>query len=113
MDERTVKTMKKIENKELSDEELDAITGGNWLTDAWDATLDWCVENKDVLTRVGCAAAGIALCASGIGIGAGLGIFAVESVGAAAIVSTGFGTLIGAGVGAAITNNKEDNKNNK
>lgn len=88
---------------ELNEEELLNVNGGNWITDAWDATCNWVDKNTDVLIRVGCVAGGIALCATGIGAGAGLGIIAVESVGAAGVVATGFGTLIGAGVGVAVT----------
>ena len=79
------------------------VNGGNWITDAWDATCNWCGKNKDVLVRVACVAGGVALVATGIGAAAGVGLVAVESVGAAAVVSTGLGSIIGTGVGAAVT----------
>ena len=87
----------------LNENELENVNGGNWITDAWDATCDWCAENTDVLIRVGCVVGGVALCATGIGAAAGVGLIAVESVGAAAITATGFGSIVGAGVGAAVT----------
>ena len=92
-----------INRAELNEEELLNVDGGNWFTDAWDATCNWVDKNTDVLIRVGCVAGGIALCATGIGAGVGMGLIAVESVGAAGIVATGFGTMIGTGVGAAVT----------
>lgn len=94
--------------KQLDEMELMNVNGGNWFTDAWDDVCDWCDENTDMLIRMGCVAGGIALCATGIGVGAGVGLIAVESVGAAAIVSTGFGSIIGAGVGAAVTDGEEN-----
>ena len=89
---------------EINDEELFEVNGGNWLTDAWDATCNWVNENKGIVVRGACVLGGIALCATGIGAGAGLGLIAVESVGAAAIVATGTGAIIGTTVGAAVTN---------
>lgn len=83
------------EPEKLNEEELDGVTGGNWFTDAWDATCDWCSEHKTQLKRLGYIAGGIALCATGIGIGAAAGLIVVESVGAAAIVSTGVGSIGG------------------
>ena len=89
---------------EINDEELFEVNGGNWFTDAWDATCNWVNENKGIVVRGACVLGGIALCATGIGAGAGLGLIAVESVGAAAIVATGTGAIIGTTVGAAVTN---------
>lgn len=88
---------------ELNEMELMNVCGGNWFTDAFDSVCDWCSENADVITRVGCVVGGIALVATGIGAGAGLGLIAVESIGGAAIASTGFGSIIGTVVGAAVT----------
>lgn len=94
--------------KEINDNELREATGGNWFTDAWDATCNWCSENATTLAKVGCVVGGIALCATGIGAGAGLGLIAVESVGAAAVVSTGVGTVVGTAVGAAVFNEPKE-----
>lgn len=96
--------------KELNDNELSKVNSGNWFTDAWNATCDWCSDNATTLAKVGCVVGGIALCATGIGVGAGLGLIAVESVGAAAVVSTGIGTVVGAGVGAAVFNEPKEDK---
>ena len=93
---------------EINEEELLEVNGGNWFTDAWDATCNWVNENKGVVVRCACVVGGIALCATGLGAGAGLGLIAVESVGAAAIVATTTGTVVGAGVGAAVTNGWEN-----
>ncbi len=98
----------------LTDEELMNVNGGNWFTDAWnattracekawDATCDWVEENKGIVVRGACVVGGIALCATGIGAGAGLGLIAVESIGAAGIVATGFGSIAGVTAGAIIT----------
>lgn len=92
--------------KKLNDNELGKVTGGSW----WDDVCDWCSDNATTLAKVGCVVGGIALCATGIGVGAGLGLIAVESVGAAAIVSTGVGTVVGAGVGAAVFNEPKEEK---
>lgn len=92
----------------INDNELNKVTGGNWFTDAWNATCDWCSDNATTLAKVGCVVGGIALCATGIGVGAGLGLIAVESVGAAAVVSTGIGTVAGAAVGAAVFNEPKE-----
>ena len=94
--------------KELNEMELMNVNGGNWFGDLWDDVCDWCDENTDVLIRIGCVAGGIALCATGIGAAAGAGIIVVESVGAAAIVSTGFGSITGTVVGAAITDSDDN-----
>ena len=96
--------------KELNDNELREATGGNWLTDAWNATCDWCSDNANTLAKVGCVVGGIALCATGIGVGAGLGLIVVESVGAAAVVSTGVGTVVGATVGTLAFNEPKEDK---
>ena len=105
-------TMKNLNNNinraELNEEELLNVNGGNWLTDAWDATCDWVEENKGVVVRSACIVGGIALCATGLGVGAGLGLIVVQSVGAAAIVSTGVGSIGGAVAGALITEDWED-----
>ena len=97
----------------LSDDELMNVYGGGWISDAWntvsnaagkawDATCDWVEENKDTAIMIGCIAGGIALCATGVGIGAGLGFIVVESTAAAAIVTTGVGSLAGAVAGGLI-----------
>ena len=88
---------------ELNDELLTNVNGGNWFTDAWDATCDWVEENKGIVVRAACVAGGIALCATGIGVGAGVGLIAVESVGAAAVVATGLGGVAGTAIGAGVT----------
>lgn len=88
---------------ELNEEELMDVNGGNWLTDAWDATCNWVDENKGIVTRAACVVGGIALCATGIGAAAGAGLIAVECVGAAAITATGFGAITGTVAGAIIT----------
>ena len=88
---------------ELNEEELFEVNGGNWLTDAWDATCDWCKEHKGAVIRGACIVGGIALTATGIGAGAGLGLIAVESIAGAAIVATGVGTIGGTVVGGIIT----------
>ena len=88
---------------ELNDELLTNVNGGNWITDAWDATCDWVEENKGIVVRAACVAGGIALCATGIGVGAGVGLIAVESVGAAAVVATGLGGVAGTAIGAGVT----------
>ncbi len=99
---------------ELNEEELMNVNGGGWLSDAWntvtgavetawDATCDFCEEHKGVVIRGACVVGGIALCATGIGAGAGLGLIVVESVGAAAIVSTGVGGTVGTVVGVLVT----------
>lgn len=100
-------TNEKMENFELNDEELMDVNGGNWFTDAWNATCDWVSDNKKTLISVGCVVGGIALCATGIGVGALAGVVAVESTAAAGVVATGFGTLIGAGASAAINGEEE------
>lgn len=92
----------------LEDKDLEKVSAGNWFTDAWDATCNWCSENATTLAKVGCVVGGIALCATGIGAGAGLGLIAVESVGAAAVVSTGVGTVVGTAVGAAVFNEPKE-----
>ena len=92
-----------INRVELNENELLDVNGGNWLTDAWDATCNWVEENKGIVVRGACIVGGIALCATGIGAGAGLGLIAVESVGAAAITATGVGTIGGTVAGAIIT----------
>lgn len=97
----------KMESFELNDEELMDVNGGNWFTDAWNATCDWVSENKRAVIGVTCIVGGIALCATGIGIGALAGVVAVESTGAAAVVATGVGTVIGAGASAAINGDEE------
>ena len=88
---------------EINEEELLDVNGGNWLTDAWDATCNWVNENKGVVVRCACVVGSIALCATGIGAAAGAGLIVVESVGAAAITATGFGAITGTAVGAAVT----------
>ena len=93
---------------ELNEEELLNINGGNWFTDAWDATCNWVEENKGMVVRGACIVGGIALCATGIGAAAGAGLIVVESVGAAAIVSTGVGSIAGTVAGAIITNDWEE-----
>ena len=79
---------------ELNDDELLGVTGGDWL---------------DVLAGVGCIVGCIALCATGIGVGAAAGIIAVESIGAAGVVSTGFGLLVGAGIDCAVMGDGDEN----
>lgn len=88
---------------ELNEMELMDVCGGNWFTDTFDSVCDWCSENADIVTRAACLVGGVALVATGIGAGAGLGLIAVESIGGAAIASTGFGSIIGTVVGAAVT----------
>lgn len=88
---------------ELNEEELMNVNGGNWFTDAWNATCDWCEEHKGAIIRGACIVGGIALTATGIGAGAGLGLIAVESIGGAAIVATGVGTIGGTVAGGIIT----------
>lgn len=97
-----------INRVELNENELFDVNGGNWLTDAWDATCNWVEENKGIVVRGACVVGGIALCATGIGAGAGLGLIAVESVGAAGIVATGFGTIGGTVAGALITDDWDE-----
>ena len=92
----------------LEEEALANVTGGNWFTDAWDATCDWVNENKGIVVRGACVLGGIALCATGIGAAAGVGLIAVESVGAAAVVATGVGSITGTAIGAAVTNGWEN-----
>ena len=92
-----------INRVELNENELLDVNGGNWLTDAWDATCNWVEENKGIVVRGACIVGGIALCATGIGAGAGLGLIAVESVGAAAITATGVGAIGGTIAGGIIT----------
>ena len=92
-----------INRVELNENELLDVNGGNWLTDAWDATCNWVEENKGIVVRGACIVGGIALCATGIGAGAGLGLIAVESVGAAAITATGVGAITGTVAGGIIT----------
>lgn len=93
---------------ELDEATLEKVTGGSWLSDAWDATCDWVDEHKGIVVRGACVVGGIALCATGIGAAAGVGLIAVESVGAAVIVSTGIGGVAGTAVGAAVTDGWED-----
>ena len=93
---------------ELNEQMLTNVTGGNWITDAWDATCNWVEENKGIVVRGACVVGGIALCATGIGAGAGLGLIAVESVGAAAITATGLGSITGTMIGAAVTDGWEN-----
>lgn len=101
--------MMKYENREmLSMEEVDAITGANWLTDAVNAACNWIDDNKKAVMKGVCVIGGIALCATGIGAGAGLGLIAVESVAAAAFSATAGGTIIGAAAGAIVTQDWED-----
>ena len=88
---------------ELNEMELMNVCGGNWFTDAFDSVCDWCSENTDVVTRAACLVGGVALVATGIGVGAGLGLIVVESVSAATITSIGVGSVIGTVVGAAVT----------
>lgn len=88
---------------EMNEEELMEVNGGNWITDAWNATCDWCSEHKGAVIRGACIVGGIALTATGIGAGAGLGLIAVESIGGAAIVSTGVGSIVGTVAGAIVT----------
>ena len=99
--------------QELNDELLMQACGGNWLTDAWntvtdtagkawDATCEWVEENKDTAIMIGCIAGGIALCATGVGIGAGLGFIVVESTASAALFTGLTGTFGGAVAGALI-----------
>ena len=92
----------------LTDEELMNVNGGNWFTDAWDATCDWVDEHKGMVVRGACIVGGIALCATGIGAGVGAGLIVVESVGAAAITVTGVGSIVGTVAGAAITDGWEE-----
>ena len=103
----------------LTEEELMEVNGGNWITDAWnattkacgkawDATCDWVEENKGMVVRGACIVGGIALCATGIGIGAAAGLIVVESTGAAAIVATGFGAITGTVAGGIITDGWEN-----
>ena len=95
---------------EIDEATLGKVTGGSWISDAWDATCDWVDEHKGMVVRGACVVGGIALCATGIGAGAGLGIIAVESIGAAAVVSTGFGLLVGAGIDCAVMGDGEEGK---
>ena len=88
---------------EIDEATLGKVTGGSWISDAWDATCDWVDEHKGMVVRGACVVGGIALCATGIGAAAGVGLIAVESVGAAAIGSTGVGSIMGTTVGAAVT----------
>ena len=97
-----------INRVELNENELLDVNGGNWLTDAWDATCNWVEENKGIVVRGACIVGGIALCATGIGAGAGLGLIAVESVGAAAITATGVGAIGGTVAGAIITDDWDE-----
>ena len=103
---------------ELNEEELMDVNGGNWLTDAWDcvagaaekawdATCDFCEEHKGMVIRGACIVGGIALTATGIGAGASLGLIVVESIGAAAIVSTGVGSTVGTVAGCIITSDMD------
>lgn len=94
--------------EKLNDDELGNVNGGGWLSDAWDATCDWCSEHKTQLKRLGYIAGGIALCATGIGIGAAAGLIVVESVGAAAIVSTGVGSIGGTITSAIVEECQKD-----
>ncbi len=98
----------------LTDEELMNVYGGNWSTDAWnattracgkawDATCDWVEENKTAVVYTACIVGGIALCATGIGAGAGLGLIAVESTATAAAVATSVGGITGLGAADIIT----------
>lgn len=100
---------------ELNEDELFAVNGGNWLTDAWnattkacgkawDATCDWVEENKTAVVYGVCVVGGIALCATGIGAGAGIGLIAVESLTNAAVVATTVGGVAGLGAADIITN---------
>ena len=88
---------------ELNEQELMNVNGGNWFTDAWNDVCDWCDENTNALIYVGCIAGGIALCATGIGAAAGVGLIAVESVGSAAVISAAVGGIAGAGAADIIT----------
>ena len=97
-----------INRVELNENELLDVNGGNWLTDAWDATCNWVEENKGIVVRGACIVGGIALCATGIGAGAGLGLIVVESVGAAAITATGVGAIGGTVAGAIITDDWDE-----
>lgn len=98
----------------LTEEELMEVNGGNWFTDAWnattkacgkawDATCDWVEENKTAVTYTACIVGGIALCATGIGAAAGVGLIAVESVTTAAAVAATVGGVAGAGAADVIT----------
>ena len=88
---------------ELNEQELMNVNGGNWFTDAWNDVCDWCDENTNALIYVGCIAGGIALCATGIGAAAGVGLIAVESVGSASVISAAVGGIAGAGAADIIT----------
>ena len=88
---------------ELNEEELMNVNGAGWLSDAWNATCNWCEEHKGAVIRGACIVGGIALTATGIGAGAGLGLIAIESVAGAAIVSTGVGSIVGTVAGGIIT----------
>lgn len=102
----------------LTEEELMEVNGGNWFTDvwnattnacskAWDATCDWVEENKTAVVYTACTIGGIALCATGIGAAAGVGLIAVESVGTAAVVATAVGGVAGLGAADNITKDWE------
>ncbi|MBO2517876.1 MAG: hypothetical protein CW338_11520 [Clostridiales bacterium] len=89
-----------LKNAELNENELMNVNGGNWLTDAWDATCnacsdawdatcEWAEENKTVL-GVAVVLGGVALCCTGVGIA----MFAPAALGAAFAVG---------GAGAAVT----------
>ena len=103
----------------LTEEELMEVNGGNWITDAWnattkacgkawDATCDWVEENKTAVVYTACVVGGIALCATGIGAGAAIGLIAVESVGTAAGVATLVGGVAVMGAADIITMDREE-----
>ncbi|MBO2516061.1 MAG: hypothetical protein CW338_02120 [Clostridiales bacterium] len=71
--------LNKINALELNENELMNAAGGNWLTDAWDATCDacstawdatcdFCAEHKKEIAMTAMVVGGFALCAVGGGL---------------------------------------------
>ncbi|MBO2516060.1 MAG: hypothetical protein CW338_02115 [Clostridiales bacterium] len=57
-----------VKTMELNENELMNVNGGNWLTDAWDATCDWCSEHKKDILIGTLAVGGLALACTGLGV---------------------------------------------
>ena len=86
----------------LDDEMLELVDGAGWLGAAWDATCNWASKHKKTLAKVGCIVGGTALAATGIGAGAAVGLFTIESVAGTAVAATTVGGFAGTVTGTII-----------
>lgn len=93
----------------LDDEMLELVNGGSWIGDAWNSTCNWIKENKQKVVIIACTVGGAALCATGVGAAAGLGLIS-GSIGSGAAVGGLFGTFGGSMTGALLADDIRNNE---